>query len=123
MREHLDTARTRGATTVPASLRNREQARAFYNVLQDKLAGTINQKQPDNQGEILVTIAVGIEDIITRLKVRDWQHNQDIQNRMLDAIDDLIHNLNTNQQLAIHWTDIDEIIAKIMNIARNHETH
>jgi type I restriction enzyme, R subunit len=119
MREHLDTARTRGATTVPTPLRNREQARAFYNVLQDKLAGTINPEQP----EALVTLAVGIEEIITRLKVRDWQHNQDIQNRMLDAIDDLIHNLNTNQQFAIHWTDIDEIIAKIMNIARNHETH
>ncbi len=125
MRTHLQTARTRGATAVPAPLRNREQARAFYNVLQDKLAENINQNKPDNQEqpEILVTIAVGIEDIITQLKVRDWQHNQDIQNRMLDAIDDLIHDLNTNQQLAIHWTDIDEIIAKIMNIARNHETN
>ncbi len=119
MREHLDTARTRGATTVPAPLRNRAQARAFYNVLQDKLANTINPDQP----EVLVTLAVGIEEIITRLKVRDWQHNQDVQNRMLDAIDDLIHHLNQDQQSPIHWTDIDEIIAKIMNIARNHETH
>jgi type I site-specific restriction-modification system R (restriction) subunit len=119
MREHLDTARTRGATTVPASLHNREQARAFYNVLQDKLANTINPDQP----EVLVTLAIGIEEIITRLKVRDWQHNQDIQNRMLDAIDDLIHHLNKDQPSPIHWTDIDEIIAKIMNIARNHETN
>jgi type I restriction enzyme, R subunit len=102
MRAHLDTARTRGATAVPAPLHNREQARAFYNVLQDKLANTINPDQP----EVLVTLAVGIEEIITRLKVRDWQHNQDIQNRMLDAIDGLIHHLNQDQQSPIHWTDI-----------------
>jgi type I restriction enzyme, R subunit len=117
MREHLDTARTRGADAVPAPLRNREQARAFYNVLTDKLAATIDQP------EVLVTLAVGIEDIITQQKVRDWQHNQDIQNRILNSIDDLLHHLSQAHNLSIHWADIDEIIAKIMNIAKNHETN
>ncbi len=115
MRQHLDTARTRGAEALPAALRHREQARAFYNVLQDKLA--------IDQPEVLVTLAVGIEDIITQQKVRDWQHNQGIQNRILNSIDDLVHDLKKNHSLFIPWGDLDEMIKKIISIAQHHETN
>jgi type I restriction enzyme, R subunit len=117
MRQHLDTARTCGADVVPAALRHREQARAFYNVLHDQLAKMIDQP------EVLVTLAVGIEDIINQQKVRDWQHNPDIQNRILNSIDDLVHDLKKNHHLFIPWGDLDEMIKKIINIAQNHETN
>jgi type I restriction enzyme, R subunit len=58
MQEHLETARTRGANTVPAKLRNRQQARAYYNVLKDKLEAQIQNL------DLLVSLATGIDDII-----------------------------------------------------------
>jgi len=115
MQEHLETARTKGASAVPASIRHREQARAYYNVLKDKLTGTIDDV------ELLATLAAGIDDIITSNKVRDWYTNQDIQNRMLDQIDDLVHSLKQTYQLFIPWGDLDEIIRKIVNIAKHYE--
>lgn len=72
MLSHLDTARTRGSQSVPHALRNRQQAQAFYRALQENMEETL-----DNP-ELLVTLATGIEDIITQNKVRDWQHNQDL---------------------------------------------
>jgi type I restriction enzyme, R subunit len=109
MQEHLETARTRGANTVPTKLRNRHQARAYYNVLKDNLNEKIENP------EYFVSLAIAIDDIITKHKVRDWQHNQDVQNRMLNAIDDLVYELD------ISWEEIKEAIDKIMNIAQHYE--
>jgi type I restriction enzyme, R subunit len=46
MRSCLETVRSGGANNVPAPLQTRPQARAFYNVLQDKLSGSLEIKIP-----------------------------------------------------------------------------
>jgi type I restriction enzyme, R subunit len=115
MQEHLETARTRGANTVPTKLRNRQQARAYYNVLKDKLEAQIKNS------DLLVSLATGIDDIIIQHKVRDWHTNPDIKNQMHNAIDDLVHDLKKTHNLFIPWRDLDETIDKIMNIAQHYE--
>ena len=117
MLSHLDTARTRGSQSVPHALRNRQQAQAFYRTLQENMEETL-----DNP-ELLVTLATGIEDIITQNKVRDWQHNQDIQNQMLNAIDDLIHDLQKAHRVSIPWDDLDTVMTQIINIAKTYEVN
>lgn len=115
IQEHLETTRNRGVSSVPPALRHREQARAYYNVLKEKLTVKI-----DNL-ELLTNLAIGIDDIITNNKVRDWHTNQDIQNRMLNDIDDLVHSLKRKHELFIPWGQLDEIIGKIINIAKHYE--
>jgi type I restriction enzyme, R subunit len=115
MQEHLETARNRGVSSVPPALRHREQASAYYNVLKAGLTGKI-----DNL-EIFVKLAIGIDDIINNNKVRDWHTNQDIQNRILNEIDDLVHELKKTDNLFIPWGELDEIIGKIINIAKHYE--
>lgn len=115
MQEHLETARTRGANNVPTQLKNREQARAYYNILKDKLEAQIQNL------DLLVSLATGIDDIIIQHKVRDWHTNQDIKNQMHIAIDDLVHDLKKTHNLFIPWKDLDEIVSKIMNIAEHYE--
>jgi type I restriction enzyme, R subunit len=115
IQEHLETARTRGANTVPAKLQNRQQARAYYNVLKDKLEAQIQNS------DLLVSLATGIDDIITQHKVRDWHTNPDIKNQMHNAIDDLVHDLKKTYNLFISLGDLDETIDKIMNIAQHYE--
>jgi len=117
MRSCLETVRSGGANNVPAPLQTRPQARAFYNVLCDKLNDEI-----DNL-DVLVLLSIGIEDIITKHKIRDWQHHQDIQNRMIDEIDDLVHDLKKIHNLFIPWSDLNELISKIFNIAKTHEVN
>jgi type I restriction enzyme, R subunit len=116
MREHLDTARTKGMSLVPESIRSRERARAFFNVFKEKLAEKITND------EVLAGIAAGVEDIIEKYRVRDWHTNQDVQNKMLNAIDDLVHELKKAQGVFIPYADLDEIVAKVMTIAKHHET-
>ncbi|AFY91773.1 type I restriction endonuclease subunit R [Chamaesiphon minutus] len=74
-----------------------------------------------NHSDVFVLLSIGIEDIITKHKVRDWQHHKDIQNRMMNEIDDLVHDLKKTHNLFIHWADLDELIAKILKIAENYE--
>lgn len=117
IQEHLETTRNRGVSSVPPALRHREQARAYYNVLKEKLTGKV-----DNL-ELFTNLAIGIDDIITNNKVRDWHTNQDIQNRMLNEIDDLVHELKPKYELFIPWGELDEIIGKIINIAKHYEVN
>jgi type I restriction enzyme, R subunit len=117
MRSHLETVRSGGANNVPAPLQTRPQARAFYNVFQDKL-----NDETDNYA-VLVLLSIGIEDIIIKHKIRDWQHNQDIQKQMMNEIDDLVHDLKKTHNLFIPWGDLDELIAKILKIAENYEVN
>jgi type I restriction enzyme, R subunit len=162
MRSCLETVRSGGANNVPTALQTRPQARAFYNVLQDKLSSSLESLETkvsasdaksacadyqitqsatadftssaaisidgDIEGNtdnsaVLVLLSIGIEDIITKHKVRDWQHHQDIQNRMMNEIDDLVHDLKKTHDLFIPWGDLDELIAKILKIAENYEVN
>jgi type I restriction enzyme, R subunit len=70
-----------------------------------------------------VLLSIGIEDIITKHKIRDWQHHQDIQNRMINEIDDLVHDLKKTHNVFIPWSDLNELIAKIFNIAKTYEVN
>lgn len=117
IKEHLDTARNKGASSVPAAVRNREQARAYYNVLKEKLDGRM-----DDTG-VLANLATGIEDVIIQNKVRDWQNNYDAQNRMFNGIDDLVHDIKKAQDLSIPNDELDDIIGKIMTIAKHYEAN
>jgi type I restriction enzyme, R subunit len=132
MRSCLETVRSGGANNVPAPLQTRPQARAFYNVLQDKLSIKLESLETSidgdidndtNSSDVLVLLSIGIEDIITKHKIRDWQHHQDIQNRMENEIDDLVHDLKKTHNLFIHWSDLSELIAKIFNIAKTYEVN
>ncbi len=175
MKSHMETVRNGGANTVPVALQNRPQARAFYNVLQDKLSASLesletkvsandaksafadsriqsvvaeekatytitqsakadfaslasisidgNSNVNTDNSTALVLLSIGIEDIITKHKIRDWQHHKDIQNRMLDEIDDLVHNLKKTHNLFIPWGNLAELIHKIVNIAKTYEVN
>jgi type I restriction enzyme, R subunit len=76
-----------------------------------------------NNSDIFVLLSIGIEDIIIKHKIRDWQHNQDIQKQMMNEIDDLVHDLKKTHNLFIPWGDLDELIAKILKIAENYEVN
>jgi type I restriction enzyme, R subunit len=117
MREHLDTARTKGANQLPEAVRHKEEARAYYNVLKESLDGTVNGS------ELLVHLALGMEAIINMHKIRDWHTNGDVQKHMLNDIDDLVHELAKQHDVKLRWGDVEAPIDKIMAIAKHREKH
>ncbi len=104
--------RNRGTDGVPEPLRQRDKARAYYGVLSERLTEYVDS--PD----ALVATALETDAIITRHKVRDWQNNRDAQNRMLNDLDDLFHELKQERGVPIPYTVLDEVTAKIMNVAK-----
>jgi type I restriction enzyme R subunit len=112
MRDHLEAMRNKGTDSVPEPLRQRDKARAYYGVLSERLAEYVDTL------DALVATALETDAIITRHKVRDWQHNRDAQNRMLNDLDDLFHDLKGERGVPIPYTVLDEVTAKIMNIAK-----
>ena len=73
--------------------------------------------------ELFTELAIGIETIIHMHKIRDWHSNKDVENRMLNDIDDLVHNLSEQHGIRIKWGDIKEPLDKIMSIAKHRDKH
>ena len=99
MRENLETTRSQGAELVPEAVRHREAARAYHNVLKEVLDGKAEST------DLLTQLAVGVDSIIGMHKIRNWHSNTDVQNRMLNDIDDLTHDLTRQHgDTVIHYS-------------------
>ncbi|MCX5899791.1 MAG: hypothetical protein NTX06_03480, partial [Proteobacteria bacterium] len=63
-------------------------------------------------------IAIAIEEIIGKLKRRDWATMDDVQKEMQNAIDDYL--LEARGKYCINFTtaDMDSIIEKCLSIAK-----
>jgi hypothetical protein len=64
-------------------------------------------------------VAVKIDDAIQSRIVVDWRGNFDIQNDMRNAIDDLLYDAKANQGMLLSTQDMDSIIERALDIARN----
>ena len=117
LREALGTVQAGGADSLPESIRNREEARAYYNVLRDTL------DEPEVTADLFVQLAVGFESIIKLHKIRDWHSNHDAQKKMLIDMDDLIYDLTKKHGVQMRVVDFDEPVQKIMNIAKHRDKH
>ena len=64
-------------------------------------------------------MAVQIDEAIQqRLKV-DWRANPDVQNEMRNAIDDLLYEVKSKEGMPLSAQDMDAIIERALDIAKN----
>lgn len=116
MRQVLEEARNHGATGAPGKLAANDDARAYYGVLKEMLSTHITD------ADQFADIALTIDSIIDTHKIRDWQHKQDVHNRIINDIDDHVHYLQQEHGLDIHWNDIEPAVDKILNVAKARDT-
>jgi len=100
---------------IPASLNNRDAAKAFY--------GTINEEIPDAMTEtisdsIRSEIALKIDDIVRENMVVDWQYKENISNRIRQQIDDYLFEIKDLYEMDLDLDVIDSIIEKSLEIAK-----
>ncbi|NTV98576.1 MAG: type I restriction endonuclease subunit R [Chlorobiaceae bacterium] len=106
---------------VPATIVGNEDAMAYYGVLKPFL-----EKQ-DQDAQVLESAASGMaiaicEILMTHKKVHFWD-DEDAQNQAINEIDDYLYDeLKISRGFALSVDEMDEIIAKVMLVAK-HRSH
>ena len=62
-------------------------------------------------------VAIELEGIIERLKIRDWASNPDAQNRMKAAIDDLLY----DSGVPLTHEEMDYLMDKVIEVAKHRD--
>ena len=124
----LEKVRRDNEEETPDALRGHGDAQAYYGVLgevlqrpadfADKSLGVREEHPPYARAERATEMALSIETIIDRRKIRDWVHNADVLQQMTDAIDDYLFELRDSEGLDLNTADMDAIIERCLDIAR-----
>jgi type I restriction enzyme R subunit len=104
----------RGATeppSIPESIRDNQSARAFFGLIEEtEKLSSLDQDQ-------WAKAALKVDEIIENHKVRDFEHNQDVQNKMLNDLDDYFYSLKGRFDLDLTAVDLDYLLERIMRVA------
>jgi type I restriction enzyme, R subunit len=109
-----ETIRTRRDDNVPELIRHRDVAKAFYGIVRDVLASSHPQADVSKPA---AEAALKIDDAILRERIVSWTTNPDVQNRMRNDIEDILHDLKP-ADVALTFDEIDQILEKCLDVAR-----
>ena len=115
--EVMEAVVTRTGDNLPPVLRHRDVAKAFYGVVNEVVSRL--GLADDARDGLAAEVAVQIDDAIQGKVVVDWRSNRDVQNQMRNAIDDLLYDMKSRLGLALTAEDMDAIIERSLDIAKN----
>ena len=120
IRGTVDELRGKNSSELPEILYQRDEAKAYYGVMQEPLA---SYAVPDYTPEAFAAeAAVRLEAIIGEHKIRDWTKNQDIKNLMMNEIEDYLYSLKGRHELAIDLDTIELIANQLLAIAERRDS-
>lgn len=102
--------------STPTALADKAVAAAYYGSLQEILV-SINPACGELKDEV-VTLTLRIETCIEEERQVDWIHNQDVQNKMKQRIDDCLFDFAEETRIPLDTGDMDVIIDRILSIAK-----
>lgn len=117
VKKHMLDARGEGARKQPEILNSYKHAPAFYGMVSENMAKYETSKDKDIS-DISANIAIRTEEIIERHKVRDWQHNIDVQNTIMNEVEDCLLALADEHNIKLSFDDMDKLLEDIMQIAK-----
>lgn len=112
VREVLEGVRNRSAADVPAVLRDREVARAYFGILETFVASSGGQR------DLAAKAACACDDAIESLRIVDWTRNVDQQNRMRQALEDGLLDLLQHHGFKPSFGDLDRVLEEVLAVAR-----
>jgi len=115
IRETLDELRGKTGSDLPDILAQRDEAKAYYGVIQEPLAAY--SVEGYTQEDFAAEIAVKLDDIIDGRKIRDWTRNQDVKNGMMNEVEDYLYSLKGRYELAMDLELIERITYQVLAIA------
>lgn len=120
MFEAWNEAKEQGSSKVPAELRSDPEAKAYFRLLQEGLEKVAGESRNDLVG-IAAETALKARKVIEERKIRDWTDNRDVVNAMINDLDDLMFAAKGRYDLPLTGDDIDEILEKIIQVAKRRE--
>ena len=113
--EVMDSVRDRTGDNIPAVLKNREIAKAYYGWAQAHLAPFY--KGVSDFDEVAAGLAIQIETAIDVLRIVNWKTDVDVQKSMENAIEDAVLTAQASATSEISFEAIDKIISDSLDIA------
>ena len=109
----METMRGNNKSDYPSSIRNSDDAKAYYGVLKQELGLQIADGE-----DIMADTALKTHEAIEKHKIRDWPGNKDIQNKMAIDLEDLLYALKGRYELSLTSEKMDEIINTLIMVAK-----
>ncbi len=97
---------------LPEAIKDRPEARAFYGKLKALFENKIFSD------ELLAHWGASIDDIVQTHLIRDWHHNHKVHKDIEDEVEDFILDSTKKHNISIEWTEIDDILRAIIDIAK-----
>lgn len=117
VKDIMDSVLTRTDSDIPASLGNKEVAKAFYGISKEALTDKFTDQE--TLKTISAVIAIASDDIIKKQVVVDWQTKIDIPKKMIHLIGDyLIDEVRDKYNVSISFEEIDSISERIVDVAK-----
>jgi type I restriction enzyme R subunit len=119
--EVMESVLHRTGDKMPEALRDRDVAKAFYGVVNETLEGLQLKDDvvPYGVPNLAAELAIQIDEAVQKRLRVDWRSNADVQNEMRNAIDDLLYEARVEKGVPLTVQDMDGIIEKALDIAKN----
>lgn len=110
--EAMDSMRGKNKSDYPTSIRNSDDAKAYFGVLKQELGTQIADD------EAMAEASLKSHDAIEKNKIRDWSNNRDIQNKMSIELEDILYALKGKHDLSLTSDKMDDIINTLIMVAK-----
>lgn len=106
----------------PDKISKYENAKALYGEIEAIISGdrfvlNVSNLTKEEREEFIATLALDIDNVISRNVKTDWYSNLDVHNRIEQEIDDLLFDFSAESGIKLEIDEIDEIIEKVKKIA------
>ena len=118
--KHMKTATGQVRKNIPEKLYENENAAAYYGTISENFA-EYDDESEDKQ-DLLAELAAKADSIINKHKIRDWQHNIDVENSILNEIEDLLFEYKSKYNLMFSTEEIDSMMNSILIIAKRRDS-
>lgn len=116
--KYLEELREQGSSHLPSILKGHDDAKAYFGVIYEYLP-IANDIKPKRL--LAADIALGIEKIINKSKIRDWVHKIDILNTMINDIEYYLFSIKDRYNLVFSLEELDKTMHLLMNVAMRRE--
>ena len=104
---------------IPASIRQEPKVRAFYGGIAEVIANHFGEEKATEITHELAQVSKDLDGIVSKLVIRDWKRNKDVQHEMENEIEDYLMARSKDLGIHLNFEQIDDILARCMKTARN----
>ena len=130
--DYTETIRRGHEEDIPVKLDGHREAQAYFGILNELLDSRTEQElkkvaeSPAEYGEghthldleKIANMALDIEGIIAKRKIRDWARSDDVINEMHNDIDDYFYDIRVDKGITLTTEDMDLIMDQCIGVAR-----